>query len=110
MRRKNKDRLTPSAAPKPGSSDRGEEGLTLRILDLKQSHEALGEAEERYRRIFEDSKDMVYTTSADGKLADINQAGVDLFGYASKEEMMQVFARDTFEVSNEHKRKEDDSM
>ena len=104
MRRKNRDHLTHSTGPKSRSLGRGSEGLTLRIPDLKQSHEALGEAEERCRRIFEDSKDMVYMTSADGRLVDVNQAGADLFGYASKEEMMQVFARETFEVRNEDNR------
>ncbi|MDI7259264.1 MAG: PAS domain S-box protein [Thermodesulfobacteriota bacterium] len=66
------------------------------IHDLKHSHEAIKEAEEKYRRIFEESKDMVYITSVEGKIIDVNQAGVDLFGYASKEEMMQVYVRDTF--------------
>ena len=54
----------------------------------------LKEAEERYRRIFEDSKDMVYITSADGKLVDINQAGVGLLDYGSQEE------RNKFNSSN----------
>ncbi|HMK75634.1 MAG TPA: PAS domain S-box protein [Thermodesulfobacteriota bacterium] len=63
---------------------------------LRQSQEALKEAEAKYRGIFEKSKDMVYITSVDQKLADVNRAGVDLFGYGSKEEMMQVNTRDAF--------------
>jgi len=63
---------------------------------LRQSQEALKEAEAKYRGIFENSRDMVYVTSVDQKLADVNRAGVDLFGYGSKEEMMQVYTRDAF--------------
>ena len=61
---------------------------------MKTRKGILKEAEERYRRIFEDSKDMVYITSADGKLVDINQAGVGLLGYGSQEE------RNKFNSSN----------
>lgn len=80
------------------------ESFNQMIQDLKQSHEALKEAEEKYRRIFEDSKDMVYITSVKGKVIDVNQAGVDLFGYESKEEMMQVYVRDTFFNPEDRKR------
>ncbi len=74
------------------------------IQDLRRSQEALKETEEKYRRIFEDSKDMLYMTSADGKIAEVNQAGVNLFGYGNKEEMTQAYARDTFLDPEDHKR------
>ena len=80
------------------------ESFNQMIRDLKQSHEALKKAEEKYRRIFEDSKDMVYITSVDGEVLDVNQAGLDLFGYGSKEEMMQVYVRDTFLNPEDRKR------
>ena len=74
------------------------------VQDLKQSQGALKEAEEKYRRIFENSRDMVYITSVDGKFVDVNQAGVDMFGYASKEELMQTQVRDTYFYPWERKR------
>jgi PAS domain S-box-containing protein len=74
------------------------------IQDLKESQEALKKAEEKYRRIFEDSKDVVYIASADGKLLDVNQAGMDLFGYETKEELMKVDAKDIFLYHEEQKR------
>jgi PAS domain S-box-containing protein len=74
------------------------------IEDLKRSQEVLKETEEKYRRIFEDSKDMLYMTFANGKYAEVNQAGVDLLGYGSKEEMMQVYAREVFLYPEDQKR------
>jgi PAS domain S-box-containing protein len=66
------------------------------IQDLKRSQGAFREAEEKYRRIFEDSKDMLYMVSVDGKLIEVNQAGVDLLGYGSKSEIIQGDARNAF--------------
>ena len=80
------------------------ESFNQMVRDLRQFHEALREAEKKYRRIFEDSKDMVYITSDDGKIIDVNQAGVDLFGYGSKEEMMQIDVKDTFLNPQDRKR------
>ena len=47
---------------------------------------------------------MIYITSVDGKILDVNQAGVDLLGYESKEEMLQVYAKETFLYPEEKKR------
>jgi len=66
------------------------------IQDFKQSEDALKEAEEKYRRIFQNSRDMVYITSADGKFIDVNQAGVSMLGYANKEELMKIYVKDTY--------------
>jgi PAS domain S-box-containing protein len=74
------------------------------IQDLKRSREALKETEEKYRRIFEDSKDMLFMTSVDGRIVEVNQAGVGLLDYGSKEEMTQVYAGDTFVDPEDQKR------
>lgn len=66
------------------------------IHDLKQSKTALKEVEERYRRIFEKSRDMVYITSIDGKFIDVNQAGVEMLGYESKDQLMKILAKDIY--------------
>jgi two-component system sensor histidine kinase UhpB len=50
---------------------------------------ALRESEAKYRTLFEESKDVVFI-SAGGKLVDINSAGVELFGYSSKEELLKT--------------------
>lgn len=55
------------------------------------------EAVERYRELFEESKDAVFISTPAGKFFDINPAGVELFGYASKEELLQLdIARDLY--------------
>lgn len=46
--------------------------------------------EKRYRDLFEDSRDMVYISSKEGKILDINPAGVALLGYETKEKVMAV--------------------
>jgi len=46
--------------------------------------------EKEYRSLFEESKDMVFITSAEGKLIDINPAGVEILGYQSKQELLEL--------------------
>lgn len=47
-------------------------------------------SEEKYRRLFETSKDVVFFCDTECQFADINQAGVDLFGYESKNEILKL--------------------
>lgn len=58
-----------------------------RLFARKQAEEMLSQSEERYRSLFEDSRDAIYTTSRDGIVLDVNQATLDMFGY-SREEMV----------------------
>jgi len=46
--------------------------------------------EKKYRRIFEGSHDMIYTTNLQGEILDINQAGVEMLNFPSKEEMLKT--------------------
>jgi PAS domain S-box-containing protein len=62
------------------------EELEKRVRELdkeaskrKLAEEALGESEERYRTLFEDSRDAVYITTREGKLVEVNQSFLDLF-------------------------------
>ena len=78
------------------------------VQALKQSKEALREVEEKYRRIFENSKDMVYVTSQEGKFIDVNPAGVEMLGYENKEELYKIWVRDAYLNPEERKRFRDE--
>jgi PAS domain S-box-containing protein len=59
------------------------------IEDITTEKKALDELrvnEEKYRRIFERSKDMIYILKPDGSFIDINPAGLELLGLDGKEE------------------------
>ncbi len=57
--------------------------------ELAISRRALKESEEKYRGIFEKSTDVIYISTEDGRLIDINEAGEKLFGY-TKEELLNM--------------------
>ena len=54
-------------------------------LERKRAEEALRKSEEKYRSLFEDSRDAVVITNREGKLVDVNQAWLDLYGYTRGE-------------------------
>jgi two-component system, cell cycle sensor histidine kinase and response regulator CckA len=60
------------------------------ITERKAAEEALRASEERYRTVFEEAKDAVFESTPEGRLVDINAAGVELFGYASREELLAI--------------------
>ncbi len=66
------------------------------ITERKQADQALRESEEKYRALFEESKDTIYISTPDGKFLDINPAGIELFGYSSKDEILQIDVRDLY--------------
>ncbi|HWP81534.1 MAG TPA: PAS domain S-box protein [Bacteroidota bacterium] len=72
-------------------------GAQTDITELKRIERALFESEKKYRTLFERSRDAIFISTPEGKLVDINEAGVELFGYASKEEILKVeIARDLY--------------
>lgn len=60
------------------------------ITDHKKLQEEIATRERKYRRIFEGSHDMIYTTNLPGKILDVNPAGVDMLGYRSREELIRI--------------------
>jgi two-component system, cell cycle sensor histidine kinase and response regulator CckA len=58
--------------------------------ELKKVLEGLRISEEKYRNVFKTAIDCLYITALDGKIIEINDAGVALFGYESMEELLCV--------------------
>jgi PAS domain S-box-containing protein len=58
-------------------------------IDRVKGLEAIVESENKYRSIFEKSRDVIYITSKEGKFVDINDSAVKLFGY-TKEELLEL--------------------
>jgi len=54
--------------------------LEVEIMERKRVGKSLRQSEEKYRGFFEASKDTVYMTSVEGKIFDINDVGLELFG------------------------------
>ena len=52
---------------------------------IRDAQEKLRKSEERFRCLFEDSKDPIYETGKEGKIVTVNQAFLDLFGYTRSE-------------------------
>jgi PAS domain S-box-containing protein len=60
-----------------------EEMLANRLEDLQKS-------EEKYRTIFERSRDAIILTNPGGRIIDVNQAGVHILGYKTQKEFLAL--------------------
>jgi two-component system, cell cycle sensor histidine kinase and response regulator CckA len=65
-------------------------GALIDISEQRKAQEALRASEEKYRKIFEESKDVIFIATPEGQFIDINPAGVELLGYDSKEELLRM--------------------
>ena len=79
--------------------------LELEVAERVAAEHVLSESEERYRSLFESSKDAIYISTPGGKLLDVNTAGVELFGYDSAEEILLVdVGKDLYRHREDRKR------
>ncbi len=71
------------------------------VTQRRQVEEALRESEERYRTLFDQSKDGVYITTREGRLVEANQAYLDLFGFTKEEaqnlDILQIYPEPVME-------------
>ncbi len=75
------------------------------ITELKKLQEEVAKREKKYRRIFEGGHDMIYTSRPDGRLLDVNTAGVEMLGFANKEEMLALDSASRFYANPEDRGK-----
>ena len=69
---------------------KGEERVIAILRDIserKRAEDALRESEERFRKIFNNTKDAIFIVNPDGSFADINEAACAMLGY-TKEELL----------------------
>jgi PAS domain S-box-containing protein len=71
------------------------EELMIEAEERKRAEEILRDREEKYRTLFEESRDTIYITTPEGKFIDINQVGLEFFGY-TKEELMNLNAKEIY--------------
>lgn len=76
------------------------EELETRVRELEEEHsqrkrtqEALQASEELYRILFKQARDVIYFTTPEGRLIDMNDAGLQLMGYP-RDEFKQIDVAD----------------
>ena len=64
--------------------------LLVLAYERKNTEELLKQSEKQYQTLFEKSSDVVFISTPEGKFLDINSAGLELFGYSSKEDILKI--------------------
>jgi PAS domain S-box-containing protein len=63
-------------------------GVTQDITERKKAEQSLREAEERYRKIFQNATEGIYQSTPEGKFITANHALAKMFGYDSASELI----------------------
>jgi len=63
--------------------------------EKRRAEQALRESEERYRTLFEDSRDAIIIANGEGRIIDFNYAALRMFAYY-RHEMLKIDDRDLF--------------
>jgi PAS domain S-box-containing protein len=90
-----------TVAPLIGEQDRldGFVSVVRDITSQKQAEEELRRSEKKYSQLFHSTKDAILIRSIDGKMLDVNQSAVDLFGFSRAEffsmKLTKIASKDT---------------
>jgi PAS domain S-box-containing protein len=81
-------------------------GVLALTVDNVLLNDQVHARQDDYSRIFANSRDMIYLSSRDGRWVDVNPAGVEMLGYASKEELLATpdSAQKAYLYPNDRKR------
>jgi len=60
------------------------------ITERKRAEENLRQSEERYHSLFDRTLDGMYRSTHEGRFVDVNPAFVKMFGYSSKQEVLDI--------------------
>ncbi|MBN1293272.1 MAG: PAS domain S-box protein [Candidatus Latescibacteria bacterium] len=69
----------------PGFERKSILGISIDVTERQRVEEALRENEEKYRALFETSRDALGFATPGGTILDVNQAWLDIFGYTRDE-------------------------
>ena len=72
-------------------------------LERTSNMEALRMSENKYRNIFEKSRDVIYITTRDGEFLDVNESAFRLFGY-TRNELLQMNAKQLYVHQDDRKK------
>ena len=61
------------------------------VTDIKASEQAMRESEEKYRSLFEQTRDAIFITDSGGAIVDANRYALELFGYRKSEMLAMNF-------------------
>src|SRR5215467_6991077 len=70
----------------------GVRGVVRDITDQQNADETMRESEERYRELFENANDIIYTHDLQGNFTSLNRSGERITGYSREETMTMNIA------------------